>query len=101
MRQLKAERITGWVREYKFHPERKFRLDFAFPMAQIALECHGATRSGGRHVQGAGYAKDREKGNLAQLLGWLYLEATAEDVKNGRAMDWLKQAIMLSESEAA
>lgn len=92
VRQLKAEGITGWIREYKFHPERRWRFDFAFPMAQIAIECHGGTFSGGRHTNGAGFAKDREKVNTAQILGWLVIEATAEDVKNGKALDWLQQA---------
>jgi hypothetical protein len=61
-------------REYRFHPERKWRFDYAAPHAMIAIELNGGVWSGGRHVRGAGYLRDREKINAAQLLGWKVIE---------------------------
>jgi very-short-patch-repair endonuclease len=56
-------------REYRFHPERKWRFDFAWPHALIAVEVDGNawhTKGGGRH----GKDSDREKINAAASLGW-------------------------------
>ena len=60
--------------EYRFHPIRKWRFDYACPAARIAIELNGGVWSGGRHVRGAGYLRDREKINAAQLMGWRVIE---------------------------
>lgn len=62
------------VYEYRFHPERKWRFDIAFPYSKVAIEVHGSVFTGGRHTTGAGFSKDREKMNEAQLMGWIVLE---------------------------
>ena len=51
-------------REYRFHPIRRWRFDFAWPDQLIAVEVDGNawhTKGGGRH----GTDKDREKINAA------------------------------------
>ena len=60
--------------EYQFHPERKWRFDYAAPAVWIAIELNGGVWSEGRHVRGAGYLRDREKINAAQLMGWRVFE---------------------------
>ena len=60
--------------EYRFHPTRKWRFDYAEPQAMIAIELNGGVWSGGRHVRGAGYLRDREKINAAQSMGWRVFE---------------------------
>ncbi len=79
------------VGEYLFHPTRKWRLDYAWPDAKVALEVHGATYKGGRHVTGKGFANDREKMNEAQLAGWIVIECTTDNI--GRIRDWLERAL--------
>lgn len=56
------------VREYRFHQTRKWRFDFAWPDALVALEVDGGQFAfrGGRHSTDA----DREKLNTAAALGW-------------------------------
>jgi very-short-patch-repair endonuclease len=66
------------ISEYSFHPVRKWRFDFAHVETKTAIEIHGATWSGGRHVRGKGFANDREKMNTAQLVGWQVYELTTE-----------------------
>ncbi len=78
------------VDEYVFHPTRKWRLDYAWPDAKVALEVHGATYSGGRHVTGTGFAKDREKMNEAQLAGWIVIECTTDNI--GQIREWIERA---------
>lgn len=58
------------VREYRFHPPRRFRFDFAWPALKIAVECEGGVWTDGRHVRGRGFLGDCEKYNLATRDGW-------------------------------
>jgi len=60
--------------EHRFHPERRWRFDFAHLPTKTAIEINGGVWSGGRHVRGAGYLRDREKINAAQMLGWKVFE---------------------------
>lgn len=74
-------------REYKFHPDRKFRADFAFPDRKLIIEVNGGiwmAKSG--HSTGKGIQRDYQKANAAQLLGWTYLQYTAEEIESGTAL---------------
>lgn len=62
------------VRELRFHPDRRWRLDFAHEPSKTAIEINGGIWSGGRHVRGAGYLRDREKVNAATAMGWRVFE---------------------------
>ena len=83
--------LPPYVTEYRFHPVRKWRLDYAWPAQKIALEVHGGVHSGGRHTRGEGFTADREKMNEAAAAGWVVIEATAEQIRNGQARAWLSQ----------
>jgi len=65
-------------REWRFHPFRRWRFDFAWPDRMVAVECEGGTWSGGRHIRGKGFEGDCEKYNAAAALGWTALRATAK-----------------------
>lgn len=60
--------------EYKFHPRRRWRFDFALPARKIAVEINGGVWVKGRHTRGRGYLDDREKVNAATALGWRVFE---------------------------
>jgi very-short-patch-repair endonuclease len=62
------------VRELRFDATRRWRFDFAHEGARVAIEINGGVWSGGRHVRGAGYLRDREKVNTATLAGWRVFE---------------------------
>lgn len=64
--------------EYRFHPIRRWRFDFADPALMIAVEIEGGTWVGGRHITGSGYAKDCEKYNTATALGWRVFRFTPQ-----------------------
>ena len=68
--------------EYKFHPTRKWRLDFYHAPTQTGIEIEGGTWSGGRHVRGKGYANDCEKYNAAAMQGIRVLRLTSEHVNH-------------------
>ena len=93
---LKSSKLEfGMIREYKFHPIRKWRLDFAWPDKKIGIEVHGGVWSGkfGGHTSGAGRIRDMEKMNEAVILGWAVIEVTSVHLKNGMAIDWAKKLL--------
>ncbi len=90
---IKAYCLPPPETEYRFHKVRLWRFDFAWPSRKIALEIEGGTWNGGRHVTGAGYAKDCEKYNEATISGWKVIRATADMVSNGQAIQIIKRAI--------
>ena len=63
--------LPAGEREYRFHPSRRWRFDWAWPAAKLAVEIDGGqwVRRGGRHNSD----KDREKLNAAAVLGWRVL----------------------------
>lgn len=68
--------------EYKFHPKRKWRFDFAIPEYKIAIEIEGGIWLIGRHNRPISMIKDFEKYNEAAKLGWRILKYTPEQVRN-------------------
>lgn len=63
----------GWIPEYKFVSERKFRFDYGHLKMKIAIEIEGGIYTGTGHAKTGTYLKDMEKYNLAQLRGWIVL----------------------------
>lgn len=66
--------------EYVFHPTRKWRFDYAWPVHRLALECNGGIWTQGRHNRGKGSLNDQEKLSEAAVLGWRVLYATPDDL---------------------
>ena len=84
--QLRVEGIHH-VREYRFHPKRKWRFDFVcYPFDKfVAVEIQGF----GRHQRFIGYQNDCERQAEALMLGWRVLQVTPAQVKSGQALKWL------------
>lgn len=79
--------------EYRFHPHRKWRVDFAWPGLKVAVEVEGGTYSQGRHVRADGFEKDCEKYNALEELKWTLLRYTSRMVQDGRAIDQIRRII--------
>ena len=91
--QIRMAGLPEPVREARFHAKRRWRWDLSWPAERVAVECDGGTWKGGRHSQGTGFESDCEKANEGQLLGWLVLRATTNQVKDGRALAWIERAL--------
>lgn len=71
-------------REWKFHEERQWRFDFAWPEYQVAVELEGGVFSPrrvqgkGRHLTSKGFHEDCGKYNAATADGWLVLRFDAK-----------------------
>lgn len=91
----RASGLPPPISEYRFHPTRAWRLDFAWEPEswKVALEIQGATWVRGRHTRGLGYARDCEKLAEAQLAGWLCLWATTEQMQSELALAWVRRAL--------
>lgn len=91
--QLKALKLTGYVREHRFHETRRWRFDFAFPEQKLAVEIHGAIFTQGRHSRGKGIEGDMEKINAAQELGWNVYCVSGGMVKSGQAVSMVERLL--------
>lgn len=68
-------------REFRFHPVRRWRFDFAWPAYRLAVEIDGGIFVNGRHGRGLQFSADCEKLNAAVLLGWRVLRYTTIDMR--------------------
>jgi very-short-patch-repair endonuclease len=84
----RAEKLDP-LREYLFHPTRKWRFDFAFIPSKIAVEVEGR----GRHQSFGGFEADAQKYNAAAKLGWTVLRYTPAMVMRGEAINDLMEML--------
>lgn len=97
--QIELNKLPTAQREHRFHPQRKWRFDWAWPLVKVAVECEGGVWTQGRHTRGAGYIGDLEKYNAAALLGWTVLRFTPLQIKHGHALAALQR--LFAERQAA
>lgn len=85
-------RLPEPVREHRFDPVRKWRFDFCWLDAGIAVELEGGVWSRGRHTRGAGFTEDARKYNTAVISGYRVIRLTGEMLNGevGPIMAWLR-----------
>ena len=88
---IRATGIPEPLTEYKFHPQRKFRADFAWPDRMLLVEVEGGQYIRGRHQSPQGFENDCEKYNLAALEGWVVLRFTTSMIHDGRAIETINE----------
>jgi len=93
-RDIRAIKLPEATREFKFHPSRKWRFDFAWPDRKIAVEIDGGTGNiRGRHVRPAGFRSDCKKNNAATLLGWRILRGDSTMVRDGSLLAFVEKLL--------
>ncbi|WFQ78171.1 hypothetical protein PXH59_00565 (plasmid) [Xenorhabdus sp. SF857] len=95
--------------ELQFHPNRRWRFDFAWMEQKIAVEVEGGTYNHGkekydsysgkkitqksRHLTPTGFHDDCIKYGEAAILGWCVIRVDAKMVKDGSALAMLESAL--------
>lgn len=79
--------------EYRFHPVRRWRMDYAWPDAKLALEVDGGVWVRGKHGRGSGIVKDHEKQNHAAALGWRILRVQPRNLLAASTFEFIRQAL--------
>lgn len=85
--------IGAPVAEHHFHPTRKWRFDYAWPDAGVAVEVQGGIWTQGRHTRGAALKKEWEKLNTAAARGWRILYCEPKELMTLAFAKTLKAAI--------
>jgi very-short-patch-repair endonuclease len=89
--QIRSARLPRPMSEHRFHGERKWRFDFAWPARMIAAEVEGGTWVNGAHGRGKHFESDCEKYAEALINGWRVLRVTTDMVNDGRAIALLRR----------
>ena len=79
-------------REYRFHPTREWRFDFAIPAVRVAIEVEGGVWNGGRHFRPEGYLRDMEKYNEAAACGWLVIRTIPSELLRVKTIQQIVRA---------
>lgn len=81
--QLDGAGLAGrYEREYRFLPDRRFRLDFAFVHEMIAVEIDGQVHAIKGRREG-----DVKRGQIALTHGWTLLHVLPAQVRTGEALE--------------
>jgi very-short-patch-repair endonuclease len=80
--------------EYRWHPKRRWKADYALPFHRILIEIEGGAWSDKRqrHTWGTGFEKDCEKYNEAAILGWRVLRFTPQMMRR-EPKRWIEQVL--------
>ena len=89
--QMQEAGLSGFVREYQAIEGRRFKWDFAFVEDRLLIEVQGAVWVKGGHSTGVGITRDCEKFSIASANKWFTIPVTTDHVKNGKALEWIKQ----------
>lgn len=79
--------------EYRFHPGRDWRFDFAIPSCRVAIEVEGGCFNGGRHIRLDGFLRDMEKYNEAAVEGWCVIRVLPSELLNLKTIRLIIRAI--------
>ena len=81
--------------EYKFHEERKWRIDYFFEAngIRVALEVEGGVWTNGRHTRGAGFLKDMEKYNALSEAGIWLVRTTPSELLKVKTVELIKRIL--------
>ncbi len=78
--------------EHRFHDTRRWRFDLLFE-GVVAVEICGGVWKQGHHSRGQDQLDDWEKWNTAQMLGYLVLLVSPQQIEDGSAFVLVQRAL--------
>jgi very-short-patch-repair endonuclease len=94
----KMHGITSPTSEYRFHPIRRWRFDYAWEDRKIAVEIEGGIWTRGAHTRGVHFISDCEKYNTATKMGWQVYRFTPAQLRRGEAQVFMKEILIEKET---
>jgi len=91
--QIHTLNLPSPKREFRFHPHRRWRADFAWPDKKLLVEVEGGIFTHGRHTRALGFAADCTKYNVASLAGYRVLRFCAPHIRSGTAINAIELAL--------
>jgi very-short-patch-repair endonuclease len=92
--QLKMAGLSARVvREYRFAPPRRWKFDFYFAHAQLAIEVEGGVWIQGRHSRALGMIGDMTKYNQAAEMGITVLRYAGAHIVSGEALAQIERML--------
>lgn len=82
---IRAEQLPRPKRQFIVNPDRRWRLDYAWPELKFACEVDGEV-----HRIKERFHADIEKHAWLVLNGWTLLRVGGREVRSGQAIAWLK-----------
>jgi len=76
------------VRQFRWYPARRWKLDFAWPKIKLAVEVQGNI-----HRIKQRFKDFFERHYALTFAGWKVLYVGGDDVRSGRAVAWLEQLL--------
>lgn len=95
IQEVKRRFDTEVVTEYKFHPKRRWRVDFYLPEFGLVIEKEGGIWSGGRHTSSTGFLGDVEKYNELTASGLALLRVTPSNINKQETFNLIARYIEL------
>lgn len=92
---MERHRLPVPACEHRFHPERKWRFDYAWPDYLVALEVEGGAFTKGRHTRPMGFLADIEKYNRATALGWRVLRTVPDQLLSSGTIQTISLTLTL------
>jgi len=81
------------LRDHRFDPVRKWRMDLCWPDLKVSCEVDGGEWTQGEHSRPRGMRANCEKLNAALLAGWKPYRFTGSQVTSGYALGILEKAL--------
>jgi hypothetical protein len=91
--QLKLAGLPAPEAERPVVDGRRYRWDYCWPVARLAVDVQGGVWTRGHHLRGRGYVSDCEKLALGVLCGWRVLWVPTDWIRNGKALQVIRQAL--------
>ena len=78
--------------EFRFHPTRKWRFDWALPDIKVGIEFDGVV-SHSAHTSITNVLNDSAKMNEAALLGWIVIRVNTPSLRDGTGYEMIERAV--------
>jgi hypothetical protein len=89
----RALKLPTPQRNFRFHPTRKFEIDWAWPQYLIGVEIQGGIWVGGAHARPMNIVRDMTKHNLLLDFGWRVWHFTPKEVIDGIAVQHIDKVL--------